>query len=86
VALLGTKFTDEQCEILEKSGALDIIIATDNDDAGDKARNRIANRSNRIFNIHHIKPPNNDWGEMTPKDIKIVFEDLINIIKEKCCV
>lgn len=82
LALLGTKFTDSQKEILEKTNALHLIIATDNDGAGDHSRANIEKKCNRIFNIHHVKL-STDVGDMTIQQVKDLFLPMLKYVQER---
>lgn len=75
VALLGTKFTAGQSQKLQSSGILNLVIATDNDEAGNDARQRIRNECKRMFNIVDIVPSKKDFGEMDEVEIKKVMRD-----------
>ena len=83
LALLGTKFTDGQKEILEKTNALHLIIATDNDEAGDKSRATIKRKCNRIFNTHDIHLETNDIGDMTIEQVKDIFIPMIQYVQKR---
>lgn len=63
LAIFGSFLSDTQTIILEESGAWNIVIVTDNDEAGEKARKRIENKLNRSFNIFHIQTDQNDLGD-----------------------
>lgn len=83
LALLGTKFTDSQREILEQSNILHLIIATDNDEAGQKSRSTIERKCNRLFNIHHIYLEKNDIGDMTVSEVQEKFEPFLEEVKAR---
>ncbi len=77
VGLLGTKFTDLQRKKLERSGALTLIVATDNDDAGNQARLRIREDCKRLFNIIDVVPSKKDFGDMTKDEIHECFRGVL---------
>lgn len=84
VALLGTKFTDEQKILIEKSGATNLIVISDQDDAGKSFYLKINNECNRLYNVYHILPTCKDVGDMNSKDIKkVILPQVIEIVGER---
>lgn len=73
VALLGAKFSTNQRLLLERAGVINIILATDNDEAGNNISRIIFNTYKHMFNIVRIKPNKKDVGEMSICDIKNIF-------------
>ena len=69
VGMFGSGLTDTQTRILETSGAFTLILLTDNDEAGDKARQSIRKKCERIFNIVEIDLSTKDVGEMNIEQI-----------------
>tara|TARA_R110002020_G_scaffold271671_1_gene486857 strand:- start:130 stop:1188 length:1059 start_codon:yes stop_codon:yes gene_type:complete len=69
VGMFGSGLTDTQTRILETSGAFTLILLTDNDEAGRKARNTIRKKCERIFNIFEIDLSTKDVGEMSVEQI-----------------
>lgn len=67
VAIMGTAFTDEQLLLLEQSGALELIILTDMDEAGRSCATRIIEKCGRRFNYrvpeYNAKDPGEALGE-----------------------
>lgn len=70
VGLFGAHLTDKQKTILDMSGAMEVIIIMDNDEAGDKARQQIYDKCHRIYNIKQIKISKNDIAELTAEEIE----------------
>jgi hypothetical protein len=67
--------------ILDTSGAMSIIIAMDNDEAGQRATELITNKCQKIYNIHKINISGNDIGEMNTDQIqKEILPQLEKII------
>lgn len=69
VAIFGSSLSDRQKMLLDSSGAMNIMILTDNDDAGLKAAEQIklkCQNTYRIFIPKIIKP---DVGEMSSAEI-----------------
>lgn len=71
VALFGSNLTDRQKTILDMSGAMELVIITDNDDAGEKARKQIYDKCNRTYNIKNIKISKNDIAELNNDQITL---------------
>ena len=69
VGIFGSSLTDTQARILETSGAFTLILLTDNDEAGKKARKSIRKKCERIFKILEIELPTKDVGEMSVEQI-----------------
>ena len=80
VGVFGSKLTDGQRMILEASGAQNIIIAPDNDEAGEKFRTQIREKCNRLFNIFDISLVKKDFGEMSIDETK----KLVLPVLERC--
>mgnify|MGYP003642920946 FL=1 len=74
VGIFGSNLSDAQCRILETSGALNIVILTDNDESGEKARSLIKEKSDRLFNIFEPTIENNDVGDMTIQEINDILK------------
>jgi len=69
VGMFGSSLTDTQARILETSGAFTLILLTDNDEAGKKARTSIRKKCDRIFNILEVDLSTKDVGEMSVDQI-----------------
>lgn len=69
VGMFGSGLTDTQTRILETSGAFTLILLTDNDSAGEKAKQSIRKKCERTFNIVEINLVAKDVGEMTIEQI-----------------
>lgn len=80
LALLGARLSPNQQIILEESGAVNILIATDNDDAGNKAANNIIANCNRLFNIQRVEYPGKDPGGLTIEQTKQIFIPILERI------
>ena len=79
VGLFGCKITDAQLIKLESSGAMDLVVLMDNDEAGEKAKQQIKNRCERLFNIHfvNVEDKYKDVGDMSAADISKNIKPLI---------
>lgn len=70
VAICGANLLESHIFILEYSGAQNIILATDNDDAGRNFRQMLKKRLSRCFNIYDLEFPGHDIGELKLEEIK----------------
>ncbi len=81
VGMFGTSLSDDQLILLEKSGALNMVILTDYDEAGINAAEKLARKCGRRFNFirpdltpwfeeRDIPEPQRDLGTMRIEDIK----------------
>ena len=70
VGLFGKDLSESQKNLLIQSGVSDIVILTDNDQAGREGRMKIQRELSRMFNL--IYPPmlKKDVGDMTVEQIK----------------
>ncbi|MAF25454.1 hypothetical protein CL634_07760 [bacterium] len=71
VGIFGSSLSDSQSRTLETSGAFTIVIMTDNDEAGKKAKNSIKSKCSRIFNIVEPEFDHKDVGDMTVEQINL---------------
>ena len=69
VGMFGSSLSDAQARILETSGALNIVILSDNDEAGRKAKESITKKCERLFHIVCPEISTKDVGEMTVEQI-----------------
>lgn len=69
VAMFGCSLSDRQKILLDSSGAMSLVILTDNDDAGRKAAEQIKQKCQNTYRIFipHISKP--DIGEMNSEEI-----------------
>lgn len=70
VGIFGCSLNEDQLMLLEQSGALNMVILTDQDDAGNKAAEQIIKKCGRRFN--YIRPTwsTKDIGDLTVEQIK----------------
>lgn len=69
VAIFGTTLSDRQKIILDSSGAMNMIVLMDNDDAGISATKKIIEKCNRTYQIHVPSISKNDIGDMNSEEI-----------------
>jgi 5S rRNA maturation endonuclease (ribonuclease M5) len=78
VGIFGCSLTDDQLLLLESSGALNVIVLTDSDNAGEKAYQQIVKKCGRRFNYTRPKISSKDVGDMSIQQIK---EELVPQLK-----
>lgn len=81
VAMFGSSLSDRQKILLDSSGAMSLVILTDNDDAGRKAAEQIKQKCQNTYRIFIPKISKSDVGEMTSEEINTEIKTYIgNII------
>jgi 5S rRNA maturation endonuclease (ribonuclease M5) len=80
VAIFGSSLGDRQKILLDSSGAMVIIVLTDNDDAGHKAAEQITGKCKNTYRVFRINISTNDVAEMTSDQIKTEIKDVIESI------
>lgn len=81
VAIFGSSLSDKQKILLDSSGAMNLIVLTDNDDAGHKAADQIKAKCQNTYRIFIPKISKQDIGEMNSDEInKEITEYIENII------
>lgn len=70
VAIMGSNMSKTQRQLLQKAGALTLILILDNDKAGKEATEKIIEELNYYFRIISVTPENvNDVAEMSQNEI-----------------
>jgi 5S rRNA maturation endonuclease (ribonuclease M5) len=69
VGMFGSKISDSQEFLIQKTGVSNIVIMSDNDQAGDICSKDITERLKYLFNIYTINLPKNDIGDMSIDEI-----------------
>ena len=82
LGLFGTSLTPYQKIKLEKTGATNIIIATDNDPPGIEAKYLISEQLQRYYNIIPISLPAKDLGDLSTDTVKSIFEPILSKFKQ----
>ena len=77
VGIFGCSLSDEQLIILERSGALNLVLMTDNDEAGLDAKEKIKDQCERLFNIQTPEISKKDVGDMTVEEIESIIKPQI---------
>jgi 5S rRNA maturation endonuclease (ribonuclease M5) len=69
VAIFGSSMSDRQKILLDSSGAMNLVILTDNDEAGFKAAEQIKNKCQNTYRVFIPKITKSDIGEMNSNEI-----------------
>ena len=72
VAIFGTALNVDQRKLLDESGAINILLMMDNDDAGEQAKIKIIEQCKTIYHVDSIDwegIPFGDIGEMKVSDV-----------------
>ena len=69
VGMFGCSLGEQQRIILERSGALNLVVMTDADEAGQKAKEKISQQCDRMYNIQFVDLPKKDVGDMSVEEI-----------------
>lgn len=80
VGIFGSSLSDRQKILLDSSGAMNLVILTDNDDAGKKAAIQIKNKCQNTYRIFIPEISKNDIGDMTPDEINIEIKTFLERI------
>ena len=80
VGIFGSSISDRQKILLDSSGAMTLIILTDNDEAGRKAADQIKNKCQNTYRIFIPNISTNDIGDMTPDQIDTEIKQYIQRI------
>ncbi len=79
VAIFGSSMSDRQKMILDASGAMNIITIMDNDEAGQKAAEKIKNKCCKTYNVKNINIKASDIADMSIKEIDEEVKPLLNM-------
>jgi 5S rRNA maturation endonuclease (ribonuclease M5) len=80
VCLFGSSLTYGQKRLIDCSGAFNIVLILDNDEAGRIGVKKIVKRLHKTYKIKNIRPPVNDIGEMSVDSVKrLVYPVLENL-------
>lgn len=81
VAIFGCELSDEQQILLEKTGAMSVILLLDNDEPGRSAVKEMTKKLSRCYDIYSPKYSTHDVGEMNCEQIQ---NEIVPIIKSVC--
>lgn len=77
VAIFGCSLSDRQKMIIDASGAMSMIILTDNDEPGRKAAQQIAVKCQNTYKVYIPNFSGNDIGDMSVHEINTEIKPLI---------
>jgi 5S rRNA maturation endonuclease (ribonuclease M5) len=80
VAMFGSSLSDRQKMLLDSSGAMNIVILTDNDEAGKKAAEQIKQKCQNTYRIFMPSITKPDVGEMTSEEINQQIKPILESI------
>lgn len=80
IGIFGCELSDEQQIILEKSGAMSIMILMDNDRAGNRATEQMKKILSRSYRLHIPEISSSDIGEMDAIQINSIIKPEIERI------
>jgi DNA primase len=69
VGIFGSSLSDCQKILLDSSGAMNLVVLTDNDEAGNKAAQSIKQKCQNTYRIFIPKISKSDVGEMNSEEI-----------------
>jgi 5S rRNA maturation endonuclease (ribonuclease M5) len=81
VGIFGSSLSDRQKVLLDSSGAMNLVILTDNDEAGKKASEQIKDKCKNTYRIYQPTIEANDIGEMSIKEINNQIRPLLENIQ-----
>jgi DNA primase len=67
--MFGANLSDVQIYLLKELDISNLVVLTDNDGAGQNAKEKIRKKCSNLFNIIDIEIPANDVGEMSIEEI-----------------
>lgn len=77
VGIFGSKISDSQEFLIQKTGVSNIVIMTDNDDAGRLCAKDLKEKFQYLFNVYIINFPKKDIGDMTIDEINDIIKPQI---------
>lgn len=83
VAMLGADLSPHQQVILEMSGAMNVIVLTDNDATGEQAREKLKQQLGRIFRLYFPQWGRHDVGETPVAECVGLLAPLLRQLRER---
>ena len=77
VAIFGSSMSDRQKVLLDSSGAINLVVLTDNDEAGKKAADQIKQKCQNTYKIYIPTISKGDIGEMNSDEIDNEIKPLL---------
>ncbi len=81
VAIFGSSLSDRQKILLDSSGAMNLVVLTDNDEAGHKAAAQIKQKCQNTYRVFIPKITKSDVGEMSKEEIQTEITNYLESIK-----
>lgn len=81
LGVFGAKISDGQLIKLQSLPITNIIVGTDDDEAGNNAANYISERLARFYNVIRVNPSQKDWGDMSIKEVKELLLPVLSRFK-----
>jgi len=81
VGIFGSSLSDRQKIILDSSGAMNLVILTDNDEAGKKAAIQIKQKCQNTYRVFILNITKSDVAEMNSSDIDSEIKSYLENIK-----
>lgn len=81
LAIYGASMTDRQKVLLDGSGAMNLVVLTDNDEAGRKAAQQIKEKCQNTYNVFIPTISKADVGEMSIEEINQEIKPLLEKLK-----
>lgn len=83
LGLFGSHISEQQIMLLEMSGAMTLVVMTDNDEAGRKAAEQIKSSLGRLYRLYFPKFSEKDPGNLNKSQVSSDIEPILNSIKER---
>jgi 5S rRNA maturation endonuclease (ribonuclease M5) len=80
VAIFGSSLSDKQKMLLDSSGAMNLVILTDNDEAGRKAAEQIKTKCQNTYRVFIPQISKPDVAEMTSEEINQEIKSILGKI------
>jgi len=80
VAIFGSSLSDKQKMLLDSSGAMNLVILTDNDDAGRKAAEQIKTKCQNTYRVFIPQISKPDVADMTSEEIENEIKTILGKI------
>jgi len=80
VAIFGSTLSDKQKILLDGSGAMNLILLTDNDEAGEKAAEQIIQKCHKTYKVYRPILEHNDIACMSPDSVKTFLQPILESI------
>lgn len=80
IAIFGSSLSDNQKMLLDSSGAMNLVVLMDNDEAGKKAAEQIKHKCQNTYRIFLPKISKPDVGDMTPAEIEMEIKSVLGKI------